>query len=159
MEDNTSRGPLRPLRALLNGVLAWFLGFALYVLPGAGLGFQVGYDRGTKGYENEEIGREVATAITDLYRGNIWLTAGVIIVTAGLIYWRARVVAGDTTGRGTGAGLLVAAIPAILAALLIVAGPWTLTGVLAVVAYMVAGIMGGRSAGTDAASPGAVRGT
>ena len=70
MSNEPQNPRLHPIRAILNGALAWALGFALYMLPGIGIGMKMGYELGVQGVEKDEIPRQIQATVQNFYHGN-----------------------------------------------------------------------------------------
>ena len=64
---NTSRG-----KALLNGLLAWFIGFALYMLPAFVVAFRLAFEMGSQKQGSAAISKQISQTIATLYAGS-WL--------------------------------------------------------------------------------------
>jgi hypothetical protein len=146
--DGASR--LRWWKALANGLLAWVIGFALYMIPSLVVAFKMGFELGPQGVDSSTISSQISQAISSMYRESLWLTIGYTVVVALLVFWRARVVAKGTGTSGGAHGLLVGAIPALLSLLSLVMGRMDLSTLVDVVVFLAAGYIGGRWSGQPA---------
>lgn len=144
MTDQPIVPPLRAVRALLNGLFAWALGFFLYILPGIGLGLRMGYDLGREGVEQAEISRQISIAASQFYHNNPWMGLIGAVVMGGFVYWRAHVVSRDAGARATVRGALVAAIPIVIDLLMALRYRIGVVEVLAVAVILACGILGAR---------------
>ncbi|MGB2774831.1 MAG: hypothetical protein WBF31_21175, partial [Anaerolineae bacterium] len=114
---NTSRG-----KALLNGLLAWFIGFALYMLPAFVVAFPLAFEMGPQKQGSAAISQQISQKIATLYAGSWLLQVGLIVVVGLLVVWRAWVVAKGSEQRQLVSGLLVGAVPALLTPVLLAWG-------------------------------------
>jgi len=151
-EQPQGTASLRWGKALLNGLLAWVIGFVLYMIPSFVVAFKMGFELGPQGVESAEISRRIGEAIPAMYRGSVWLGIGYTVVVALLIFWRARVVARGTGANSVKHGLLVAAVPALLSVVSLFAFHMDFATVLDIVIFIAAGYVGGRSAASIASS-------
>lgn len=136
--------PLRPLKALVNGLLAWILGFVVYMLPGIMIGMQMGYELGSQGIDRDDISRQISAAVGEFYRVNLSMRLAGVLCIALLIFWRAHVV---SRGAGTMAvkrGLLVALVPAVIGSIWAMQYQFGIVEIVAIVAYIIAGVTGAR---------------
>ncbi len=144
MTEEQITPPLRPFRALLNGLYAWVLGFILYILPGIGIGFRMGYDLGREGVEQAEISRQISVAAGQFYHTNPLVALVAALVMGGFVYWRAHVVSRGAGSRATARGVLVAAIPIVIDLIWAMRYHIGFVEVLAVALILAAGILGAR---------------
>ena len=150
MADTDGASRLRWWKALANGLLAWIIGFALYMIPSLVVAFKMGFELGPQGVDSSTISSQISQAISSMYRESLWLAMGYTVVVAMLVFWRARVVAKGTGTFGRAHGLLVGAIPALLSLLLLVVSQMDLSTALDVVVFLAAGYIGGRWSGQPA---------
>jgi hypothetical protein len=146
MTDTTAPASLRWGKALLNGLLAWILGFVIYMIPSFVVAFKMGFELGPQGVESSAIGSQISQAISQMYRENIWLSIGYAVVIALLVFWRARVVAKGTGVYRVPHGLLVAAIPVLLSLLSAVVIQMEWSSFVDAAIFCLAGYIGGRTA-------------
>ncbi len=145
MMETSSQTPLRWFKALLNGLLALILGFALYMIPSLVVAFRMGFELGQGGVESAEIGRQISQHISSLYRESLWLHIGYTVVVGLLIFWRARVVAKGTGKNRIPHGLLVSSVAVVVTVLSAILTQVELSSVINLVVFCMAGYVGGRS--------------
>ena len=136
------KSPISWSKALFNGLIAWLLGLILYLIPGFVVAIPMGFDLGPKLNDTSEIGRIIGQAVSQMYQSNIYLHFGYVFVLAVLILWRSRVISKRHVTKSVTPGLLVAVVPLILTAAPFAVGGHTLIGVLAVVLFLLAGLIG-----------------
>ena len=141
---NTFRG-----RALLNGLLAWFIGFALYMLPAFVVAFRLAFELGPRQQGAAAISQQISQQIAALYAGSWLLQAGLIVMVGLLVVWRAWAVAKGSDQGHLVRGLLVGAVPALLTPVLLAWGGFGWVDIVAVLVCLVAGVTGGRLARTQ----------
>jgi hypothetical protein len=148
MEETTGTPSLRWGKALANGLLAWVIGFALYMIPSFVVAFKMGFELGPQGVESSVISKQIGETVSAMYRDTIWLGIGYTVVIALLVFWRARVVARGTGASSVKHGLLVAVVPVLLSLVSLVVVHADLSTVLDIVIFCAAGYIGGRTAKT-----------
>ena len=153
MADTDGASRLRWGKALANGLLAWIIGFALYMIPSLVVAFKMGFELGPQGVDSSTISSQIRQAISSMYRESLWLTIGYTLVIAILVFWRARVVAkGDGNLRGSAwtARRRHSGITALLA---LVVSRMDLSTVLEVFVFLAVGYIGGRRSGQPSSPP------
>ena len=135
---NTFRG-----KALLNGLLAWFIGFALYMLPAFVVAFRLAFEMGPRKQGSAAISQQISQKIATLYAGSWLLQVGLIVVVGLLVVWRAWVVAKGSEQRQLVSGLLVGAVPALLTPVLLAWGGFGWVDIVAMLVCLAAGVTGG----------------
>lgn len=135
------------LRDLAAGLLAWFVGFLLYLVPGLYVGLSMGFDLGPRLQDNAEVSRLISEAVSGMYQSSPYLHYGYILVVALSVLWRSRAAARRSQGRSIVTGVLVAAVPLVLTALPFAWGGHLLMGAIAAVTVLSAGVIGSRLAG------------
>ncbi|MBX7236982.1 MAG: hypothetical protein K1X65_21550 [Caldilineales bacterium] len=138
---HTSRG-----KALLNGLLAWFIGFALYMLPAFIVAFRLAFEMGPQKQGAAAISAQISQTIAILYAGSWFLQAGLIVMVSLLVVWRAWAVATRSEQRQLINGLMVGAAPALLTPVLLMWGGFGWVDLVAMLVCLVAGVTGGRLA-------------
>jgi hypothetical protein len=124
------------VKAILNGLLVWFLGLLLVVLPGLILGTMRSFELVDAGGDPAVVQDQVAEEVMRFYQDNRWVTIGLQLLAGVIVFWRARAVA-----RGTGSftmhnALIVGAVPTLINLVLgTVTGP-SVSTLLNVVIYM-----------------------
>ena len=150
MADTDGASRLRWWKALANGLLAWIIGFALYMIPSLVVAFKMGFELGPQGVDSSTISSQISQAISSMYRESLMLAIGYTLVVAVLVFWRARVVAKGTGTFGGAHGLLVGAIPALVSVISLVVSRMDLPTALEVLVFLAAGYIGGRWSGQPA---------
>jgi hypothetical protein len=136
------------LKSLLNGLVAWCLGFAAYMVPAFIIAFGMTFDLGRRGQAAAEISTQIARRIPMVYAGNRLLTVGLIVMTAIMVLWRTLRLAGDTRSAAALNGLIVGSVAAVLTVLMFLGfGSFGWPSALAAVACVTAGVVGGASTG------------
>jgi hypothetical protein len=138
---NTSRG-----KALLNGLLAWCIGVALYMLPAFGVAFRLAFEMGPRKQGSAAISAQISQTIAALYAGSWLLHVGLIVTVGLLVVWRAWAVARGRAQSHLVSGLLVGAVPAVLTPVLLLWGGFRWVDMAAMLVCLVAGVTGGRLA-------------
>lgn len=138
---NTSRG-----KALLNGLLAWSIGFALYMLPAFVVAFRLAFEMGPRKLSAAAISAQISRTIAALYAGSWFLHVGLIVIVGLLVVWRAWAVARGSEQRQLVNGLIVGAVPAVLTPALLLWGGFRWVDMAAMLVCLVAGVTGGRLA-------------
>ncbi len=138
---NTFRG-----KALLNGLLAWFIGFALYMLPAFVVAFRLAFEMGHQKQGSAAISEQISQTIATLYAGSWLLQVGLIVIVGLLVVWRAWAVAKRSEQRQLVSGLIVGAVPAVLTPVLLVWGGFGWVDIVAMLVCLVAGVTGGHLA-------------
>ena len=146
MAETDSTQSLHWGKALVNGLYAWLIGFALYMIPAFVVAFKMGFEMGPKGIPQAEISRRISGAIPPMYQENFWLGIGYTIVVALLVLWRARVVARGTGSSAVKHGLLVAAVPVLLSLVTLFMHRMDPSSLIDAVVFCAAGYIGGRTA-------------
>jgi len=134
---NTSRG-----KPLLNGLLAWFIGFALYMLPAFVVAFWLAFEMGPRKQGSTAISRQISQEIAALYAGSWLLHVGLIVIVGLLVVWRAWAVVRGSEPRELVSGLVVGAVPALLTPMLLAWGGFGWVDMAAMLVSLVAGITG-----------------
>jgi len=134
---NTSRG-----KALLNGLLAWFIGFALYMLPAFVVAFWLAFEMGPRKQGSTAISRQISQEIAALYAGSWLLHVGLIVIVGLLVVWRAWAVVRGSEPRELVSGLVVGAVPALLTPMLLAWGGFGWVDMAAMLVSLVAAITG-----------------
>ncbi len=136
------KGKPNVIRALLNGLLAYLLGFIIYMIPGFVVAMQMGAELGPKIQDPEEISKRINEAIPIMYQENLWFYYGFIIVTAALIFWRSRAVTKKAGEKVIANGILVATIPVILGVYFDISVGVGLFAIVTMAIYLAAGFYG-----------------
>jgi hypothetical protein len=148
MERGNSMDGVRWLKGLLNGLVAWCLGFALYMVPAFVIAFGMTFDLGRQGQDPAAISAQIGRQIPIVYAGNRLLTVGLIVVTALLVLWRTLRLTADSRSAAALNGLLVGSVAAALTVLMFLGfGSFGWPSALAGIACVTAGVVGGASTG------------
>ena len=130
------------IKALWNSFLALIIGFVFYMLPGLIVGFKMGFELGPKMKDSPELSAQISETISGMYRENIWLTIGYILVTGLLIFWRSRKVSKGTGDKKYINGLIVGFLPAFIGLLYIFMRGFSLHSVAVIVVFLGLGLLG-----------------
>lgn len=133
-------------KALLNGLVAWFIGFALYMLPAFVVAFRLAFEMGPQKQGPAAISQQISREIAALYAGSWLLHVGLIVMISLLVVWRAWAVAKGSAQRQLVRGLMVGVVPALLTPVLLVWGGFGWVDIVAMLVCLVAGVTGGRLA-------------
>lgn len=144
MNEEKNKSKVFWVKALLNGILAWVLGFILYMLPAFVIGIKMGFELGPTAEDPSAVSKQISQTIEGVYQDNLLLTIGFIVVTALLIFWRAFVVARGTGGKKTVNGLLVAVFPVIFGILFLLSRGLNVFSVVEILVFIGAGFVAGR---------------
>ncbi|MBN1154371.1 hypothetical protein JXB12_05560 [candidate division KSB1 bacterium] len=131
------------IKALLNGIFAWILGFIIYMIPGLIVAFKMGFELGPKSADPSAVSEQISQTISTLYQNNLWLTIGFIVFTALLVFWRARTVAKSTGDKRIINGLLAAVFPVLISMLFFFSTGFDLTSIIMILVLIGAGYAGG----------------
>jgi hypothetical protein len=136
---------------LLNGFIAWAIAFVLYAVPAFVVAFRMGFDLGPKLKDNAQVGALIGQAISDMYRTNPYLLPGYFVILAALIFWRSRVVCRTVSDKFLVHGAVIAVIPVAIGVWQLVSWKGGLSGMIAIILFLAAGMAGGlKRAGTSA---------
>jgi hypothetical protein len=130
-------------KALLNGLLAWFIGFALYMVPAFVVAFRLAFEMGSQRQDPAAIGEQISKKITTMYAGSWLLQVGLMVIVGLLVVWRAWAVARGSEQKQLVSGLIVGAVPAVLTLVFLAFGGFGRVDILAMVVYLFAGATGG----------------
>lgn len=117
MSNEAGENTISWIRDLLNGLLAWILGFVVYLSPGLVVSLKMGFELGPTSDDPAAVSEQISQTISGIYQHNPWLTVGFMVVTALLIFWRAKKVSRSTGEQSTLNGLLVATFPVLFSLL------------------------------------------
>ena len=131
------------IKGLWNGILAWFLGFMIYLLPAFVVAFKMGFELGPKSDNPAEVSEQISKAIPLMYQNKIWLSYGLIIVISLLIFWRARKVIKKSSENQIINGLLVTVFPVFFSIFYNISSGFDLTSVLELFLFIGAGYRSG----------------
>jgi hypothetical protein len=133
-------------RSVLNGLFVWLLSLAVYLVPGFTYGFWLVTQQDPGDQDYGALSRQMSQDIPRLYQENWLLLVGLIVITAVIIFWRARAVARGTWNMRWLNGLLVGVVPAVLSLLFVLCGGFEVIDGVMIGLYVVAGLLGGISA-------------
>lgn len=143
MEEPVKINKILWTRSILNGIVVLLAGFVLYLLPGLVLAFRMGFELGPKTKDTRETSARISSAVSQLYRDEIWLTVGFIIITGILILWRANSVAKRTGDKRLINGLIVGAVPGLIGLSFVFSAGFNLIALLEMVVFLGMGVLGG----------------
>ena len=135
---NISRG-----KSLLNGLLAWFIGLALYMVPALVFAFQLAFEMGSQRQDSAAISKQISQRIATMYAGSWLLHVGLIVIVSLLVVWRAWAVAKGSEQKQLVGGLIVGAVPAVLTLVFLACGGFGWVDIVAMLVYLAAGVTGG----------------
>lgn len=131
------------IKALFNGLLAWIIGFILLMLPAFVVAIKMGVNLGPKSKDPASLSNQISQKISSMYQDNLLLTVGFIIITALLIFWRAKNVAKGTGEKKITNGLIVPVFPVVLNLLFMISTGFDISSILGLIAFLGAGYAGG----------------
>ncbi len=143
MSSRDSVNKILWIKALLNGLLAWFIGFIFLMLPAFVVAIKMGIDLGPKSEDPASLSKQISQTISAMYQDNLLLTVGFFIVTALLIFWRARNVAKGTGKNKIMNGLIVPVFPVVFNLLFMISTGFDASSILGLIAFLGAGYAGG----------------
>ena len=143
MSAETIKKNILWVKGLLNGILAWALGFAVYMIPAFVVSLKMGFELGPKLKDPAAVSEQISQTIQAMYQNGLWLSIGFVIVTALLIFWRARKVAGQSGGKTVVNGLLVTVFPILFSILFGVSTGFGWTSLVEIILFLGAGYAGG----------------
>ncbi len=136
-------GKVRWGKAILNGFIAWLIGFVINMAVAIGYSFIVWGRLMPSATDYTAMGEQIGREVAALYAGNWLLIGALMLITALLILWRARAVAMRTGQSRWLNGLVVGATAAVLSLVLVLCGEFGLDTVVTIVVYLGAGVVGG----------------
>jgi hypothetical protein len=143
MSSEAGRNNILWIKAFLNGIFAWILGLIIYMIPGLVVAFKMGFELGPKSEDPSAVSEQIGQTVSALYQNSLWLTIGFIVVTALLVFWRAKTVAKSTGDKSICNGLLVAAFPVLFGVLFIFSTGFDFTSIIGILVFIGAGYAGG----------------
>ena len=133
-------------RALLNGLFVWLLTLVIWALPAVLYAYSLSATGSPDAPNYATLFTRLGGEVGVLYGQNWLLMVALIIITAVLVFWRARVVARGTWNLRWVNGLIVGAVPAVLSLSFVLCGGWNWLTAAAAAAHLVAGLLGGLTA-------------
>ena len=130
-------------KAILNGFIAWLIGFIIYMIPSFAYAFWLAFQMVPTTTDYTAMSARISQEVAALYTGNWLLIGALILIAALIILWRARAVAMGTGGSRWINGLVVGAVPAVLSLVFVLCGGLGLDTVVTIVVYLGAGVVGG----------------
>lgn len=143
MNTNEEKGKIHWIKALLNGFLAWVIGFILYMGPAFIVAFKMALELGPKTEDPSAVSEQISQAIPGIYQDNLLLLAGFFIVTTLLLFWRARAVAKGSGEKKIMNGVIVTFIPVVLSLLFMCSTGFNILSLFGILLFMAAGYGGG----------------
>ena len=98
MENETVKNQILWIKAFVNGIVVWIIGYIIYLIPGLMVGFKMGFELGPNADDPSALSKQISETISQMYQANHWYIIGFIIITALLIFWRAKKVSKSTGG-------------------------------------------------------------
>ena len=133
-------------RALLNGLFVWLLSVIIWAVPAVLFAYSLSVSGGPGAPDSATLLSQFSGEIGRLYGQNVLLIVGLIVITAVLVFWRARVVARGTWNLRWVNGLIVGAVPAVLSLSFVLCSGWSWLTAAAAAAHLIAGLLGGLAA-------------
>lgn len=144
---------VRVRTGLLNGFVAWCLGFALYTIPSLIVAFGLWFELGRQGRDYAAVSSQIGQRIATMYSSSSLLTASLIVMTALAVFWRARALARGAKAGAVLNGLIVGTVAAALTVLMFLGfGAFGWLSILAIVACASAGVLGSLAGGGASAA-------
>lgn len=143
MNSRDEKNKILWIKALLNGILAWIIGFILYMVPAFVVAFKMGIELGPKSEDIASVSEQISQTIPGIYQDNLLLTVGFIIVTTLLIFWRAKTIAKGTGEKKIINGVIVAVFPVVFSLLFMISTGFDIPSILEVIVFVGAGYTGG----------------
>ncbi|MDD3716538.1 MAG: hypothetical protein PHX07_01755 [Candidatus Marinimicrobia bacterium] len=129
------------MKGLFNGLFAYILGFAVYMLPGIIISVKMGFTLGPQSNDPAALSADISQAISGMYSGSIPLAVLLIVFTSLFIIWRSRTVSKKYGGDAIRNGLFVSAVPVCLTLLFMITGGVDWISVLEIFVYPGAGYL------------------
>ncbi len=129
-------------RCLLNSFLAWLLGFIIYMVPSLVVAFRMGFELGPKSNDSAAVSRQISATISGMYRDNLWLSVGYVLVMAVLIYLRSHVISRKEPRAVLLHGILVGSIPAVISVAQLLFSSAGLTELAVIIVFLASGAAG-----------------
>jgi hypothetical protein len=129
--------------ALLNGLLAWFVGLALYMIPAFIVAFRLAFELGSQRQDSSVIRQQISHTISTMYAGSWQLQVGFIVIVGLLVVWRSWVVVKENEEKQLVSGFIVGVVPAVLMLLFLACGGFGWLDIIAMLVCLVAGAAGG----------------
>jgi uncharacterized membrane protein len=141
MEKEKSPSQNLCLKSLFNGLYAYFLGFAVYMLPGFIVSIKMGFTLGPQSNDPSAVSADISQTISEMYSGNTLLGILLIVLVFLFIIWRSRTVTKNHGGNAIRNGLLVSVVPVCVTLLFMTAGGFAWMSLLEIVIYTGAGYL------------------
>ncbi len=126
-------------KSILNGLWAWLLGMAIYMIPALVVGFKMGFELGPQLKDNAAVSAEISQTIATMYRDSLYLHIFFFVIMLGLIVWRSYKVVRLPQSHALLNAVIVAAVPSLIT-VLSSAKHFDLFALLGVVAFFAASI-------------------
>ena len=143
MSSENVKNKILWIKATINGILAWIIGFIIYMIPGMIVATKMGFELGSKSSDSAAVSEHIGQTISTMYQNNYWLIIGFIVVTALLIFWRAISVSKSTGDKSLINGLLVSVFPVLFIVLIIFSKGFHFTSIIEIFVFIGVGYIGG----------------
>jgi hypothetical protein len=130
-------------KGLFNGIIAWVLGFVLYLVPAFVVAIKMGFELGPESDDPKAVSEKISQTISGMYQDNLVLTFGFIILTSLLILWRSKIVTSAALSNHIVNGLLVAVFPLLFSLVFMISTGFGFTSIIEFVLFLGAGYLGG----------------
>ena len=134
-------------KGLFNGLLAWLLGFFIYMIPAFAVAIKMGVELGPKTEDSQAVSEKISRTISEMYSDNLLLMLGFILVTGLLILWRSGSVSGKASGAHIANGLLVSVFPVLFSLIVIISTEFGLISIIELLFFTAMGYLGGNLSG------------
>ena len=128
---------------VLNGLLAWFIGFALYMIPAFVVAVRLAWELGPRLRDSAATSARISQKIATMYAHSWLLHVGLIVIVALLVSWRAWAVAKGSGEKRMVNGLVVGGAAAVLTLGFLAWVGFGWVYVAAMLLYVGAGVGGG----------------
>ena len=126
-----------------NGLLAWFIGFALYMIPAFVVAVRLAWEQGPRMRDSAATSAHISQEIATRYAHSWLLHVGLIVIVALLVSWRAWAVAKGSGEKRMANGLIVGGAAAVLTLGFLAWVGFGWVYVAAMLLYVGAGVGGG----------------
>jgi len=141
------------VKALVNSLIIQVVGMLLFLVPGFVLAMKMGFQLGQELKDSAEVSRRISEAVSEMYQTSTMLMALYIVMMFLLIVLRSFRVARGTGERRILNGLLVGSVPVAVTLLSVAMMGFEPLTLVELLAYIVAGAVGGRLSRGEKATP------
>jgi hypothetical protein len=142
-EPVQKEGKIFWVKAILNGILVFLIGFIIYMIPAFIVAFNIAFKLGPALQDPDLISSQISQAISAMYDNNLYLTTGFIVITSLLIFWRAYSITVNTGNKSVVNGLIVGAVPALFTLLFVLFHGIDPGSIVEIILFLAAGASAG----------------